>query len=806
MPKIPTDTASLDYRPSRGDVAAAGASGLALAKFGETALQVAGDYAERANQAEKARQKAITEADRANGTSQAMAALHQTIEAFEADTDPNTIMDRWMERVDTAGQDIFAGIRDSGARAQVEADYGNLARVQAALLQGDSLRRLSERGRRDLDRNLGLYADVAAGARHPLEHDDAVRLALREIQGKADAGFIARDDAGRIEQGFHGDLAGRQARRAIAADPQSALDSLKGGEDFAALDPAARARLTGEAERAVQAQAVRLQTEQAAVRRDIQVRLPGYLEALRDGEPPDDPRFGRAALAATLGAAEGDKRWAEIEQAKDFGRAMAQVKWATPDEISDLVDYGDRSFVLEKLPFVLGSLDGLQKENLIQRVVDRRNEQLWSKPADYVLNNPRVAELHAAMAQATAPPQPSDAAAALQGMLPATTGQPAAPQSMLSPEDRRAAIAAYANGTLAEQERLGVPEDRRQVLPENMAKEIATGILGGDPAKADQTLRDLAADWGDAWPRVVNELKDAGLPPAYAELAARHDPVSRQTLAKVLATQTNEPGALRARTGADADGIDDLVYRHRAGPDGQFLSDDRIKLVKLLAYYYARFSEPEAAVRRAFADFTGDVVLTVGSAGKSEADDIADVWRDKGARQRDRWRGNVKVLPPRKPLKMYDSDGNPVMSVDRWGNSVQVEAPEGVNFHVFGEIGEKDRNAGDPAIFERLTNFVHGGPWDLQRPVTETRNGMPRKNTYDDKFVNAASVAIGIYAAAAGWSLDDILRWTNRFAAVKSNFGNVKFSQTYKSLPERNVLNTTLGYNMQKDGKIPNPE
>lgn len=43
----------------------------------------------------------------------------------------------------------------------------------------------------------------------------------------------------------------------------------------------------------------------------------------------------------------------------------------------------------------------------------------------------------------------------------------------------------------------------------------------------------------------------------------------------------------------------------------------------------------------------------------------------------------------------------------------------------------------------------------------------------------------------------------NGFAWSFSDFGNVRFDSTYKSLPERNVLNTTLGYNLQKDGKIP---
>ena len=48
MPKIPTYLASLGYEPPRGDVDAAAASGRSVAKVGDTAIRVIGDYAERA--------------------------------------------------------------------------------------------------------------------------------------------------------------------------------------------------------------------------------------------------------------------------------------------------------------------------------------------------------------------------------------------------------------------------------------------------------------------------------------------------------------------------------------------------------------------------------------------------------------------------------------------------------------------------------------------------------------------------------------------------------------------------------------
>jgi hypothetical protein len=94
--------------------------------------------------------------------------------------------------------------------------------------------------------------------------------------------------------------------------------------------------------------------------------------------------------------------------------------------------------------------------------------------------------------QATAQPKPVPAvSSALQA---AGVPVPAAG----SDEDRRAAITAYANASLAEQERLGVPEGERQVLPKAEAQDLVAQITVGDPTQADRILRGLAADWGDA--------------------------------------------------------------------------------------------------------------------------------------------------------------------------------------------------------------------------------------------------------------------------------------------------------------------
>jgi hypothetical protein len=574
MPRIPTYLASADYRPARGDLSTAGAPGRMLAQFGEAAGELAetiGAQAQKVELAKKAGQ-AQAEAARARGTADAVELLHQSIADFDADTDPASMMGRYRLRADEIGQPIFEAIRDPQARRQAEADYKTFADVQGTLLQRDALKTFTAKGRQELAGHLDLYAGLAAGARHPLEHGDAVDLAVREIQGKAAAGFITAAEADSLEQGFHANLVERQASRAIAADPQGALADLEGGEAFAALPADRRARLIEEAGRAVQAQALTQQTEAAAAKRDLLVRLPGYLDRLRDGGAPDDPRFSRDSLTATLGKDEGEARWTQIEDARAFGKTMASIRWAAPDEIAQKLN-------AETDP-----------DSSLHQAVARRNAQLSAAPADYVLKNPHIAALHAAV-QATAQPKLAPVvASALQ-----TAGAPAA----IPDEDRRAAITAYANASLAEQERLGIEEKDRRVLPAAEAQDIVARVIAGDPSKVDEILRDLAADWGDAWPTVLKDLRRAGLLDEYTALAAAKTPAARQTIADVLAMQAKDPGTLRNKVGNDAGSIDHLVDGYRA--DG-LLTDDRSKLVKLVAYRYALFTESEEAVSRALAD------------------------------------------------------------------------------------------------------------------------------------------------------------------------------------------------------------
>ena len=88
-----------------------------------------------------------------------------------------------------------------------------------------------------------------------------------------------------------------------------------------------------------------------------------------------------------------------------------------------------------------------------------------------------------------------------------------------------------------------------------------------------------------------------------------------------------------------------------------------------------------------------------------------------------------------------------------------------------------------------LRKFGQGGPWDLQRLET---------GKVDDKYVDYATVAIGLYAGAAEMPRFETLSISNTYAYYKSKFGKVPMSEEFGYLPKQNVLNTDLGYELEK--------
>lgn len=257
----------------------------------------------------------------------------------ELDHDPDyaTAPQRFERRAGEIRDKWLGSITDPAIRQAFQGGFDALALSQSVNVKRNAFKREADDQVAQLGANLDGYAMMVADAQNELEAEDLIGRALAEIHGKADAGYFTPEAAQAHEQRFLGQLAEAQAARAIETDPEEALARLTDAEDLTALDGATRTRLIDQARRAIVDNRLREQTDATAARRELEVSLPDYLEALRDGKHVEDERFAdKDRLLAVLGPDTGERRWAAIEDARRLGAIAAELRWAAPDEIETL--------------------------------------------------------------------------------------------------------------------------------------------------------------------------------------------------------------------------------------------------------------------------------------------------------------------------------------------------------------------------------------------------------------------------------------------------------------------------------------
>ncbi len=95
----------------------------------------------------------------------------------------------------------------------------------------------------------------------------------------------------------------------------------------------------------------------------------------------------------------------------------------------------------------------------------------------------------------------------------------------------------------------------------------------------------------------------------------------------------------------------------------------------------------------------------------------------------------------------------------------------------------------------QLSHFQRGHDWDAQRIG----------GSFNSEFVDYSTVAIGLYAAAAGIPKNEILAIQNDVAENSNYPPNMFYNTTYSHLPEQNVTNMDLGYSLFRSGAIAAP-
>jgi hypothetical protein len=157
------------------------------------------------------------------------------------------------------------------------------------------------------------------------------------------------------------------------------------------------------------------------------------------------------------------------------------------------------------------------------------------------------------------------------------------------------------------------------------------------------------------------------------------------------------------------------------------------------------------------------------------------------------------------PVPFVDDKGAVVLKPD--GKPMMRPADARMDPHFFVNQGLKDKKDEEMLLetggeerglsalgywIGALCHFDRWHPWDAQRI----------NHTYHPEFVDYATVAIGLYAAANGIPEKDILTIEN-YAARDSHFDpQVKMDTTYTHLPTRNIENTDRGYWLYQHGRI----
>jgi hypothetical protein len=161
----------------------------------------------------------------------------------------------------------------------------------------------------------------------------------------------------------------------------------------------------------------------------------------------------------------------------------------------------------------------------------------------------------------------------------------------------------------------------------------------------------------------------------------------------------------------------------------------------------------------------------------------------------------------KKPVKFLDDAGKEILGPD----GKPMWRPKDLDPHMFIEralaAAEAYRSSKQfrssspdttPLVFDPFildtSQFRTGGPWDAQRV-----DGIPVR-----QYRDYATVAIGLYGAAAAIPLDEMLTQENEYACLRSRFrfDLEERDPVYSCLPKRNVENTKLGYRLYESGRI----
>ena len=131
------------------------------------------------------------------------------------------------------------------------------------------------------------------------------------------------------------------------------------------------------------------------------------------------------------------------------------------------------------------------------------------------------------------------------------------------------------------------------------------------------------------------------------------------------------------------------------------------------------------------------------------------------------------------------ANGKPALIPGGFDVGAVVQAGKGT-----GDLRKVAPMVGAAATAEDLANFGRGGKWDLQR----------LSGNFDPRYIDSATILIGMYAAASNITRNQILDVENTVARGSTYAKGTVMDSTYTHLPVRNVTNTDIGMRLIQSG------
>lgn len=229
-----------------------------------------------------------------------------------------------------------------------------------------------------------------------------------------------------------------------------------------------------------------LQSEQAGQRATLLKQLNDGAAMLEDGR---DFSYDPAQIRHFFPKEKADEFIQRLDDAKDGGQIVSGLRTASPDQ---LVQQREQLAAGLNDPNATNYAKRRRMLDLFDKGIAAHYKSLGDDPAGYVAQySPTIAPKFAA----------------IDGQKPETFFD-------------------YATASLAEQARLGVPEEMRSVLPKMVASQVASRIAAIDPTKQNpgEALAATAQSYGAYWPQVFGDLVKAKLPGTYQVLATMDRP------------------------------------------------------------------------------------------------------------------------------------------------------------------------------------------------------------------------------------------------------------------------------------------